>query len=113
MKEVIEAMKRLDLPAHERLALEYVEDVIADAEDIEDVIRELEATDIAAGSGIASELMFTDKVHDWVRLHVRELDEVIQAHLLEDYGWQTLAEMVWCIIELGARDLAARLRGEL
>ena len=95
------------------MALEYVEDVLADAEDIEDVVRELEETDIAAGSGIASELMFTDKIYDWVRLHVQELDEVIQSGLLEDYGWQTLAEMVWHIIELGARDMTARLRGEL
>ncbi len=113
MKETIEAMKRLDLPVHEKLALEYVEDILVDAEDIEDVIRGLEETNIAAGSGIASELMFTDKVYAWVHMHVREFDEAIQGRLLEDYGWQTLAEMVWFIIELGARDLAARLRGEL
>jgi len=113
MRDVIAALKKLDLPAHERLALEYIDDVVIDTDDIEDVIRELEETDIAAGSGIASDLMFTDKVYEWVREHVEAFDEVIRSGLLEGYGYRSLVTVVWVIIELGARDLAARLRGEL
>ena len=113
MKEVIEALKKLNLPAHERLALEYVDDAVVDAEDIEDVILMLEETNIQAGAGIASDLMFTHKIYEWVKTHVAELDEAMRDGVVECFGYRDLQELVQLVIELGARDLAARLRGEI